>query len=270
MRTHRAVALSILLLASSVPVVAAEHPSLAKARTLYNAGDHDGAITAAAMARQDPASADAAALVFARSHLERYRLHTSDVSDLAAAREALTGIRVAALNARDQIDLLIGLGQALFLAGSFGAAAELFDSALSRGATLPDRDRLLLLDWWASAVDREAQSLPPDRRAAVLHRVIERTEEELRQNPGNAAANYWLAVSARGAGDPERAWHAAAAAWVRAPLRPDTAAALRQDVDRFVTIVLIPERARRRSPREHEQALNALRAEWDTLKADWK
>ena len=270
MRTRCAIALSILLLASSLRVAAAEHPSLAKARALYNAGDHDGAITAAAMARQDPASVDAAALVSARSHLERYRLRTSDTSDLAAAREALASIRVAGLKPRDQIDLLVGLGQALFLANSFGAAAELFDSALARAATLPDRDRLLLLDWWASAVDREAQSLPYDRRAAALHRVIERSEVELRENPGNAAANYWLAVSARGAGDPERAWHAAAAAWVRAPLVPDTAAALRHDIDRFVTTVLIPERARRRSPREHDEALNALRAEWESTKADWK
>ena len=270
MRTRYAIALSIVLLASSFRVAAAEHPSLAKARALYNAGDHDGAISAAAMARQDPASADAAALVSARSFLERYRLRTSDAADLAAAREALAGIRAAGLKPRDQIDLLIGMGQALFLANSFGAAAELFDSALSRAATLPDRDRLLLLDWWASAVDRDAQSMPHERRAAAFQRVIERSEEELRENPGNAAANYWLAVSTRGAGDPERAWHAAVAAWVRAPLAPDTAAALRRDIDRFVTTVLIPERARRRSPREHDEALNALRAEWESTKADWK
>ena len=270
MRTRCASVLSILLLASSLRVAAAEHPSLAKARALYNAGDYDGAIAAAGMARQDPAAADAAALVSARSHLERYRLGASDASDLTAAREALASTRVAGLKPRDQIDLLIGMGQALFLADAFGAAAELFDTALSRATTLPDRDRLLLLDWWASAVDRHAQSLPHDDRAAALHRVIKRTEEELRHDPGNAAANYWLAVSSRGAGDPERAWHAAAAAWVRAPLRPDTAAALRYDIDRFVTTVLIQERARRRSPREHEEALNALRAEWDAIKSDWK
>ena len=162
MRTRFAIALSILLLASSLCAAAAEHPSLAKARALYNAGDHDGAITAAAMARQDPASADVAALVAARSHLERYRLQTGDASDLAAAREALANIRAASLKPRDQVDLLIGLGQALFLGNSFGAAAELFDSALTRAAILSDRDRLLLLDW-RGAVRRSGGPHPAPR-----------------------------------------------------------------------------------------------------------
>jgi hypothetical protein len=63
----RAVGLSLLvLLWASAPAGAVEHPSLAKARALYNAGDFDGAIAAALVAGADPVSADAAARVTAR------------------------------------------------------------------------------------------------------------------------------------------------------------------------------------------------------------
>jgi hypothetical protein len=248
---------------------AAEHPSLAQARALHNAADYEAAISAADEARADPASADAAALVVARSHLERYRLRL-DPGDLVAARGALSAIRPAALSPRDHLDLLVGLGQALYLGGTFGAAAELFDTALGQSSLLGARDRLLLLDWWATAVDREAQTLAADRRVPPLERVIDRMEEELRQDPGNAAANYWLAVSARGAGDIERAWHAAVAGWIRAILSPASAAALRSDLDRLVTEVLVIERARTRPVSEQSEAAEALRAEWDLVKDQWK
>ncbi|MBI3049940.1 MAG: hypothetical protein HYY76_16695 [Acidobacteria bacterium] len=262
--------LLILLAFVRVDLRAAEHPALAKARALYNAADYDGAIAAASAARSDPASADAAALVAARAHLERYRQRTNDPADLGAARDALAVVRAAALKPRDQIDLLVGLGQALFLSNEFGAAAELFDTALSRASLLVDRDRWLLLDWWASALDREAQRLPPDRRGVLLARVTERMEAELRGDPGNAAANYWLAVAARGTGDIDRAWHAAVAAWVRAPLRPESAATLRGDIDRFVTTVLIAERARTRPAKEQQVMLAELRSQWDAVKESWK
>lgn len=267
----RRIALLLLaVLATPAGVRAAEHPALAKARALYNAADYDGAILSAAAARLDSASADAAALVAARAYLERYRLRTSDAADLAAARERLGTVRVAALKPRDQIDLLVGLGQALFLADEFGAAAELFDTALSRAMLLSERDRWLLLDWWASALDREAQRLAVDRRPALLARVGERMEAELRQDPGSATANYWLAVAARGMGDVDRAWHASVAAWVRAPLRPESAMTLRGDIDRFVTTVLILERARGRPVKEQPLALTELRSQWDSVKENWK
>ena len=50
-----------------------EPPALAKARALYNAGDFEGAIDAASVARKDAEWADAAALVVARAHLEHFR-----------------------------------------------------------------------------------------------------------------------------------------------------------------------------------------------------
>lgn len=264
------VLLLVALIGAAADLRAAEHPALARARALYNAADYDAAILSAAAARLDPAAADAAALVAARAYLERHRLRTSDAADLAAAREALGTVRAAALTPRDHVDLLVGLGQALYLGNEFGAAAELFDTALSRAMLLSERDRWLLLDWWASASDREAQRLPVDRRGALLGRVSERMEAELRQDPGSGTANYWLAVAARGMGDVDRAWHASVAAWVRAPLRPESAVALRSDIDRFVMTVLILERVRTRPVKEQPLAVTELRAQWDAVKDSWK
>jgi hypothetical protein len=269
MAAPRVLVVVLTLLLGAVTAQAAEPPSLARARTLYNAADYDGAIGAAAVARRLPAAADAASLVLARAHLERFRRH-ADPADLASAREALTGVRNAALGPRDQVDLLIGYGQSLFFGDVFGGAAEVFETALSRGALLPARDRLMLLDWWATALDRDAQTRPPEKRGAEFDRIIVRMESELRDDPGSAPANYWLAVAARGAGDVERAWAAAVAGWVRAQLSPETTMSLRADLDRLVTQAIIPERARTRPVRDQQDPAQALRSEWELVKSQWK
>lgn len=250
-------------------VHAAEPSSLVQARALYNAGDYDGAIAAAGQARSDPAGADAAALVEARAYLERYR-RNADPADVAAARESLNAVRPSALSPRDQVDFFVGLGQSLYLSDLFGAAAELFETALDRDALLPPRDRLLLLDWWATALDREAQWGAPDRRARLFAEIASRMEDELRRDPGSAPANYWLVVAARGTGDLDAAWDAAVAAWVRAALDPSTAEMLRSDVDRLVTEALIPERAHTRPAREQADATDALKAQWELVKEQWR
>lgn len=261
----------IYVLAACGPLHAAEPAALSRARALYNAADYDKAIEAATEARTVPATADAASLVLARAHLERYR-QRADPNDLAAAREALRGIRQEALTPRERVDLLVGLGQSLFLGEAFGAAAELFDTALVHRGTMSAHPRALLLDWWASALDREAQTRPPERRAAVYQRIANQMEQELREDPGSAPASYWLAVAARGTGDLERAWDAAVAGWVRAALNPDTAPSLRADLDRFVTQALVPERARQRSAAggDGHDAAAALRSEWELIKSQWK
>ena len=255
----------VLLCAAVGPAVAAEPAALARARTLYNEGNYDGAIAAATEARQVASFADAAGLVLARAHLERYR-QRADAADLSAAREALRTVKQDALGRRDRVDLLIGLGQSLFLSENYGAAAELFDAALVQGSVMTARARTLLLDWWASALDREAQSRPIERRTPVFERIIARMEEELRANPGCAPASYWLAVATRGAGDLERAWDAAIAGWVRSSLDPETSVAVRADLDRLVTSALIPERARQRQG----NSVETLRGEWELVKSQWQ
>ena len=269
MRTARIGAMLLFLLGLAPMAWAAEPPALAKARALYNSGNYDGAIDAAALARRQPPWADAAALVIARSHLERYR-QNADAKDLVAARETFVTIKVSTLTPRDQVDLVIGMAQALYLAESFGAAADLFQTALNRSSLLGPRDRMMLLDWWATALDREAQSRPVDRRRVVFERIAARMEEELRQDPGSWVANYWQAVALRGAGDIEGAWHAAVAAWVRSTLSPETTVELRADLDRLVMQALIPERSRVMAVRDAQEAVGALRAEWDLLKQQWK
>lgn len=263
----------ILVLALAAPAAAraAEPAPLARARVLYNAADYDGAIAAATEARRSPVSADAGSLVLARAHLERYR-QRADPADLSAARDALQSIKQDALSPRDRVDLLVGFGQSLFLGEAFGAAAELFDSALVQSATMSHRARTLLLDWWASALDREAQSRPPDRRHEVFVRIVDRMEDELRIDPASAPASYWLPVATRGAGDLDGAWDAAIAGWVRAALNPETAASVRADLDRFVTQVLVPERARQRQglARDGQESAAALYSEWELVKSQWK
>ncbi len=269
MRTCGLVVVALILTSAGSPVWANEPPALAKARTLYNAGDFEGAIDAASMARKDAEWGDAAALVVARAHLEQYR-ERADAEDLAAARAALGAVRVAVLTPRDQVDLIVGLGLSLYLSETYGAAAELFETALGRAALLGPRDRLLLLDWWATSLDREAQIRPVDRRARVFERIASRMNEEIQRDPGSPVANYWLAVSARGAGDIDAAWNFAVAAWVRSTLSPDTTEKLRDDLDRLVTQALIAERSRALSSREPQDAVAALRTEWELVKQQWK
>jgi hypothetical protein len=269
MRTSVVIVVALVLMGAGSTAWANEPPALAKARTLYNAGDYEGAIDSASVARKDEAWADAAALVVARSHLELYRTR-ADAENLSAARAALGAIRAAALMPRDQVDLIVGLGQSLYLSEIYGAAAELFDTALSRATLLGTRDRLLLLDWWATSLDREAQSRPADRRARVFERISTRMNEEIQRDPGSPVANYWLAVSARGAGDIDGAWNSAVAAWVRSTLSPDSTSRLRDDLDRLVTQALIPERSRILGAREPQEAVAALKTEWELIKQQWK
>jgi len=270
MRTYLvcAVALAVSIVVPAM-VEAAESPALARSRTLYNAGDYEGAIDAASVAQKDAQWADAAVLVIARARLERYRQNRS-ASELAEAREALQSVRSASLSPRDQVDLLIGLGQALFLAEVYGPAAELFDTGLEKTMLVNARDRTNLLDWWATALDFEAQKLPNDRRAPVYQRIADRMSRELREDPTSGPANYWQVVAARGVGDLDRAWSAAIAAWVRSTLDPAATAQLRVDLDRVVEQALIPERARSTPPREGPEQVEMLRAEWALVKQNWK
>ena len=256
------------VLLASAGAQAADPTPLARARMLYNTADYDGAIASAMLARMQPAAADAAAVVEARAHLERYR-RAADTADLVAARDALNAVRAAVLSPRDQVDFLVGLGQSLYFGDLFGAAADLFDNALERSAMLSDHDRLMLLDWWATALDRDAQTAPSERRTRLNARIMERMDAELRRDPGSAPANYWRAVAARGSGDLDTAWDAAVAAWVRAALGP-AGSQLRSDIDRLVTEAIIPERARDHQRREQADAAESMRSQWSQIKEQWK
>jgi len=98
---------------------------------------------------------------------------------------------------------------------------------------------------FAGALDRDAQARPPAERYAVYVRIGQRMNEEAAKDPGSSAARYWIIAAARNAGDLDRAWSGAIAAWILAPLGHDRGATLRADLERLVVQAIIPERAAR-------------------------
>ena len=167
-----------------------------------------------------PARQDSADLIAARAFLERFR-ESAAPEDLTSARDRLRRLNPERLGARERIEFIIGLGEALFFGESAGAAAEVFDSVLARREDLPPDARERVLDWWASAVDREVRPRPDIERQDVYRKLRERMQSELGANPASAVASYWLAAAAWAQGDLQAAWDAAQAGWVRAPLAAD-------------------------------------------------
>ncbi len=249
--------------------VSATRADLARARALYNQRQFDGAIEASLAAQKTPDTADAATVVLARAHLERYR-ERADPSDLSAARAALGTVRAASLDARDNIDFLMALGEALFFEDDYGAAAQLFESGLDGAIAQGPVAAEAMLDWWGSSVERHADTLGREQRASTFGRLRDRMASELARNPGSAAAAYWVVVGTRGAGNPAAAWDAAIAGWVRARLASGRSASLRADLDKLVLEGIIPDRVRTAPPDKRAQTESDLRAEWAVVKERWK
>ena len=264
----RAVATCCLVVLIARPVRAADDP-LARARLLYNQRQFDAAVGAAEQARLIPARADGADLVAARAYLERFRASEA-ADDLTNARERLRRLDPQKLAPRERVEYIVGLGEALFFDGSFGAAANVFDSVLLHGGPAPagpqDIDaRERVLDWWATAMDREARPRPEIERQPNYRRIRERMDEELASHPISGTAAYWLAAAAQAQGDLQAAWSAAEAGWVRAPLASDRGVALRADLDRLVLRALVPDRARVLG-----QPADTLRVQWEQFKERWQ
>lgn len=254
----------------ATPMVAsATRADLARARTLYNERQFDAAIQAAELARETPETADAAAVVLARAHLERYRERV-DPADLAAARAALAAVRPVVLERRDRVEFLLGLGASLFLEDEFGAAADVFESGLVEARAVDPILSESMLDWWGSAVERRAASADWESRIAAFTHLGERMRQRLADDPSSAAAGYWVVVAARGIGEVQRAWSAAIAGWVRARLAGEQAAMLRADLDRLVQQGIIPDRVRPLPVEQRAQAELDLRAEWELIKQKWQ
>lgn len=259
----------VLALASAQVAAQSGRADLAKARAHYNQRQFDEAIAAGTEARRSPETADVAAIVLARAHLERYR-ERADPADLSAARAALGVIRAGRLDARDQVELLLALGESLFLEDDFGAAAEIFESGLDRAAATDPGLADAMLEWWGSAIERQAGALAREPRVAVFRRLSERTRQALAKNPTSAAATYWSVVALRGEGAMERAWDAAVAGWVRARLIGEGAPNLRADLDRLVLQGIVPDRVRHLVQEQRSGAESQLKADWELVKERWK
>jgi hypothetical protein len=259
-----------LLLIVALPASQAAVDPLTPARLRYNAREYEEAIRLAEDARRDPALANAAAVVIARARLERYR-QTSEADDLSAAREALLAVDASRLTPRDHVEYLVGQGEALYLGDPprFSAAAEFFETALARAGSADPAEREMIFEWWAGALDRQAQVGLETERKFIYARLLSGAEEERRRFETSAAAWYWLAVAARGIDDLERAWGAAQAGWIRGAQLGARGVALRADLDRLVMQAIIPDRAARLPPRERKQAQSTMTAEWETFKSIW-
>jgi hypothetical protein len=258
------VALGLWLMAA--PASAAD--SLADARRLYNQGQFDAAERAARDAARVPATADAARLVLGRIQLERYR-HEPIPADLSGAITAFAAIDTRRLEPRERIELAIGLAEALYLEDRFGASAALFDSVLDASQLLGSLAHERVLDWWATAIDRQAQLRPVAERAEMYERISSRMSDEISLDAGSTAAGYWLAAAARGLGEPERAMNEAPASRARATQARYGGLAQRSDLDRLVVQGILPDRAARLGPRDHTQMIAGMVAEWQAFKSSW-
>ncbi len=253
-----------VLYASAAPVLcAAADDPLTRARQLYNQNQFDAAIAAADQARAAPGRADAADLIAARAYLERFR-STAAADDLASARLRLGRIDPVRFDARERVEYVVGLGEALYFDGAYGAAADVFDSVLRGPVAMATTSRERVLDWWAEALDRDTRPRPDFDRQDVYRRIRARMDEELALRPANGVAAYWRSAAARAQGDLQSAWDAAQAAWVRAPLAPDGGAKLRSDLDRLVTQAIVPDRAKLLG-----QPSQRLLSEWELFKQRW-
>ena len=265
----RAALRAVLLATLAASTISAAKPDfLATARRLYNEGQYDQAVETAKQAAAAPATASSARLIMGRARLERFR-QALVTSALDEARADLRAVDPRALDLRERIELQIGLGELLYLEDRFGPAAELLEPVVEASTTLAPEAHARALDWWATALDRQALTLPASDRALVYPRIIARMEQELRRDPASAPATYWLAASARNAGDLDRAWAAVVAGWVRGALGRDRGVALRADLDKLMTQGIIPDRVAKQPARDRRQTAASLAAEWENFKRIW-
>jgi hypothetical protein len=257
-------AVTTLLILAAAPLRAADPKDpLERARALYNLRQFDAALEAAEEGGRLPARQDSADLIAARAFLERFR-ESAAPEDLTSARDRLRRLTPERLGARERVEFIIGLGEALFFGESAGAAAEVFDSVLARREDLLPDARERVLDWWASAVDREVRPRPDIERQDVYRKIRQRMQSELGANSASTVASYWLAAAAWAQGDLQAAWDAAQAGWVRAPLATDHGVALRGELDRLVQRGIAPARAKALA-----QPPDAVRLDWESFKERW-
>lgn len=248
---------------------------LSQARDHYNHARYDQAIRLANEARLTPALRDAASVIYTRARIERFR-QSAEATDLDMARDAIKTIDASALDARDRVELLIGLGALLYLDEAyhfddrFSAAAEQFELALAHADLLDEASRDELFDWWAGSLDRQAQQGHESERPALYARILARAERELARDGYAAAPSYWLAAAARGTNDLTRAIGAAVAGWVRASSLGKRGESLRLDLDRLMRQVILPERARELVPDgDAYPALWLLEKQWEQVRGKW-
>ena len=188
-----------------------------------------------------PASRHAALVVLGRAGARALPADGRPGRPDARARRRFEDVDASRLDARDRLELLIGLGEALYLDDLFLPAAELLESAMGE-APLLGRRRARSVARLVGDGARSPRAVPRRRPSAVaIYRPHPGAHgAEIERIPGTGAAAYWMAVAARARGDIDRAWDLARAGWVRAQLTRDRGAALAPDLDRLVREAIIP------------------------------
>jgi hypothetical protein len=265
-RARRLVAVAALAVLASA---AGQPDALARARVAYNQEHYDEAIAAARAAERVPETASQAQLLVARAYLERFRL-SGEAADLATARNMLAAVDSSKFASRERGEMQIGLAELLFFDDRLGAAADLFEDALSRTSEPGYGPRERLLGWFATSLDHLARLQETPERRRIYRRLLDRMVIENQIGSGSAVASYWVVAATFGIDNVENAWDAAVATWIRAPLTPGDGVALRADIDRFVLAVIIPRRARLASAGgDVEQAADVFRKDWESVKQTW-
>ena len=163
-------ALAIALTLEPLPAAAQSAQwDLARARTAYNERHFDEAIIAASAARSAPRD---------RRH-RRHRAGARAARTLPRTRRSGRSQRRARSarhrRARARSTHAISWSccspsaKPLFLEDDFGAAAEMLESGLNRAAVAAPELAESMLEWWGSALERQASGLDPEPRKGALH-----------------------------------------------------------------------------------------------------
>ena len=264
-------ALAVVLMgAVAVSAQPAATDPLARARQLYNAGQYDEAITAAREAatrasvpeRSPPAARPRAAGAAPREPHDR---RSGWCAFGTRGCRCVRALRSRAPRPRRRT------GRGLYLDGQYRSAASLLEPALEQMGLLSPAAREQVVDWWGTAMDRYAQTRPPD----------ERWSSTTRSRHGCGCISPGIPIPRRPrTGCRRRRWRVAISSWrgtwrwpgwVRSTLAPDKGVSLRTDLDRLVTQAIIPERvnASPTSPMA-DAAAARFASEWDEAKGRWK
>ena len=261
---------ALLTLTMAGPALASR-ADLARALSLYNDRQFDQAIEAASAARKSPETQDAGAVVLARAHLERYRrTGRSRGSQRRPGKPSARSGRPS-LEPRVRLEYLLAPRPGAVPRRRIRRGGHPLRQrrVFRRGSSTP-RCGESFVDWWGSAVERQADVAAGALRVSLFNDLAEDMRTELGRSPESAAAVYWTAAALRGAGYSSAAWDAATSGWVRARLAGERAAMLRADLDKLVLQGVIPDRVRLLPPLERAAAESQLRADWELIKERWR
>ena len=237
----------------------------ARARSLQpgsvRRGDQRGRAGAAAAGARRRAD-----LIAARAYLERFRDSAAPTISTTRAIVCAASIRSAS-SPRERAEYIVGLGETLFFDGAYGAAATLrSDRSRARRAAAGDaRERVL--DWWATALDRDARPRAEIERQPMYQRIRDAdAATSSATNPVSAVGRVLAGGGrARARAICRRRGMRRSPAWVRAPLAADRGARS-APISIGSCCARIVARARTGDCADARSAA----AEWEQFKERWK